>query len=70
MALADTLRWMRGIGWCSWRMGVLLAVPLAHGAPAPAQPPERPVFHDAHYHPTDYIQQETALPAFLAMMGG
>ena len=50
-------------------MGVLLAVPLAHGAPPSAQPPASPTFHDAHYHPTDYIQQETALPEFLDMMG-
>ena len=50
-------------------MGLLLAVLLARGAPVSAQPPGGPAFHDAHYHPTDYIQQETALPAFLAMMG-
>ena len=50
-------------------MGLLLAVPLAHGAPASAQSPGPPTFHDAHYHPTDYIQQETALPEFLDMMG-
>ena len=30
---------------------------------------EGAVFHDAHYHPTDYIQRETALPEFLGMMG-
>ncbi len=46
-------------------MGLVLGVLFGHGAPAPAQP----AFHDAHYHPTDYIQQETALPAFLGMMG-
>ncbi|MXW38319.1 MAG: amidohydrolase family protein [Acidobacteria bacterium] len=50
-------------------MGLLLTVPLAHGAPASAQSPAPPTFHDAHYHPTDYIQQETALPEFLDMMG-
>ncbi len=50
-------------------MGLLAAVVLAHGAPAAPQSPARPDFHDAHYHPTDYIQQETALPEFLGMMG-
>lgn len=50
-------------------MGLLAAVLLARGAPVPAQPPDGPDFHDAHYHPTDYIQQETALPEFLGMMG-
>ena len=60
---------MLGIGWRSWRMGFVAAVLLAHGAPAPAQSPAGPDFHDAHYHPTDYIQQETALPEFLGMMG-
>ena len=39
-------------------------------APGWAQTEEGPAFHDAHYHPTDYIQQETSLPAFLEMMGG
>lgn len=52
--------------WRSWRMGLLLFVLSAVGALAAAQ---SPTFHDAHYHPTDYIQQETALPAFLGMMG-
>ena len=51
-------------------MRFLLAVLLAPGAPASAQSPAAPDFHDAHYHPTDYIQRETALPAFLEMMGG
>lgn len=50
-------------------MGFVAAVLLAHGAPASPQPPARPDFHDAHYHPTDYIQQETELPEFLGMMG-
>ena len=50
-------------------MGLLAAVVLARGAPTPAQSPAGPDFHDAHYHPTDYIQQETALPEFLGMMG-
>ena len=50
-------------------MGLLAAVVLAHGAPAAPQSPARPDFHDAHYHPTDYIQQETELPEFLGMMG-
>ena len=50
-------------------MGLLAAVVLAHGALAAPQSPARPDFHDAHYHPTDYIQQETELPEFLGMMG-
>ena len=58
---------MLGVGWRSWGMGLLLAALLARGALA--QSPAGPAFHDAHYHPTDYIQQETALPEFLGMMG-
>jgi hypothetical protein len=38
-------------------------------APAAAQPPAAPTFHDAHYHPTDYIQRETALSELFEMMG-
>ena len=52
-------------GWRSWGIGFLLPVSLALAPPAAAQP----TFHDAHYHPTDYIQRETALPEFLEMMG-
>ena len=57
------------IGWRSGWRGLLLSIFLAHGASAAAQSPAGPTFHDAHYHPTDYIQQETALPEFLEMMG-
>ena len=41
----------------------------ALASPGAAQPEAGLTFHDAHYHPTDYIQQETALPEFVAMMG-
>lgn len=60
---------MLRIEWGSWGMGSLLGAVLALAAPAPAQTGTTPTFHDAHYHPTDYIQQETALPEFLEMMG-
>lgn len=50
--------------------GFFFAAALASAPLASAQPPDDgPVFHDAHYHPTDYIQGETALPGFLEMMG-
>ena len=54
--------------WCCWGIGLLLALVVA-ATPAAAQRPAVPTFHDAHYHPTDYIQQETALPEFLELMG-
>ena len=57
---------MLDLEWRSWRIGLLLLVLSVVAAPAAAQPP---TFHDAHYHPTDYIQRETALPEFLGMMG-
>ena len=51
-------------------LGLAVGVVLAPASVASAQPPDAEVtFHDAHYHPTDYIQQETALPEFLEMMG-
>lgn len=60
---------MPGIGWRSWGIGCLAGALLASAAPAPAQTDATITYHDAHYHPTDYIQQETALPELLAMMG-
>lgn len=49
--------------------GLLLAA-LASTAPATGQTPNpEPDFHDAHFHTTDYIQREIALPALLGMMG-
>ena len=52
------------------RVGALCAVLFALAALASAQPEDsRAAFHDAHYHPTDYIQRESALPEFLGMMG-
>ena len=51
-------------------LGFLGAAVLASAAIASAQPAEPgAVLHDAHYHPTDYIQRETALPEFVEMMG-
>ena len=57
---------MLGLRWHSWGIGPLVLVFLVVAAHAATQ---GPAFHDAHYHPTDYIQQETALPEFLGMMG-
>ena len=52
------------------RLGFLFAGVLAFAPSGSAQPPDvRATFHDAHYHPTDYIQRATALPDFLGMMG-
>ena len=57
-------------GRMTLRVGALFVVPVALAAVASAQPEDsRAVFHDAHYHPTDYIQRATALPEFLGMMG-
>ena len=57
-------------GWGPLRVGALCVVVFALAAVASAQPEDsRAAFHDAHYHPTDYIQRESALPEFLGMMG-
>ncbi|MDE3260660.1 MAG: amidohydrolase family protein [Acidobacteriota bacterium] len=57
---------MLGFEWRCWGIGPLLLVFLVVAAPAATQVP---AFHDGHYHPTDYIQQETELSAFLELMG-
>ena len=50
-----------------WMGMLFLALP-GPSLSAQTWPPDA-VFHDAHYHPTDYIQRETALPEFLGLMG-
>lgn len=60
---------MLGFRWCSWGIGPLFFALAVAAAPVAGQTPAVPTFHDAHYHPTDYIQRETALPEFLGMMG-
>ena len=48
----------------------VLPAALILASPAPGQsPPAGPDFHDAHFHPTNYIQREIPLPDFLGMMG-
>ncbi len=45
-----------------------LALALAAAAPARAQAPQ-PLFHDSHFHLTNYVQEGTDIADFVAMMG-